>query len=416
MEISEIIQEHIEEDLKDFSISEDLAMKTAVSFFSTDSSVISARIAPSSVKIKELEKVKLDDSKSYEVYLVNDQDGFMILSGDSRVMPVLAFSPTGSISKEDLNEVNGLKVWFANTMEQIEEELKGVESVHPIVYGEWKKYTQDFDPMGRIWEDAGNIASNTNCYEWYEYGQFMCSPYFTLNQNGPLYSNQISWGQSGISNYFAPGLWNCECGRSPIGCGAVAIAQTVWHYRRNQTFYSSMPQFSNTTCTPSTQGQQNLAHFMLQAAVLAKTKFNWFGCNGMTYPWEIRPALSLLGMQSNGSISTFNPALLRNEISQGYPAIFYGRDNLLQWHIWTSDGYRTHNYKSYNCDTDSCVEWHFSYFYMNWGWNGQNTTNPNIINNPNYDSHNGFFGSGVFQPNGSNTSYNNDLKMITGIR
>lgn len=121
----------------------------------------------------------------------------------------------------------------------------------------------------------------------------------------------------------------------------------------------------------------------------------------MTYPWDIRTALNVIGMQSNGSISTFNPALLRNEISQGYPAIFYGGDNLLQWHIWTSDGYRTHNYKSYNCDTDSCVEWHFSYFYMNWGWDG---------------GANAFYASGVFQPNGSSRNFNNDLRMITGIR
>lgn len=122
----------------------------------------------------------------------------------------------------------------------------------------------------------------------------------------------------------------------------------------------------------------------------------------MTLPSSIRPALTAMGMQSNGSVSTFNPNLLRNELSQGYPAIFYGHDNVFtEWHIWTSDGYSRHNYKSYNCDTDGCVEWHYSWFYMNWGWNG---------------GANAWYASGVFQPNGSNSNYNNNLRMITGIR
>lgn len=142
---------------------------------------------------------------------------------------------------------------------------------------------------------------------------------------------------------------------------------------------------------------------MLSVAISANTDFYFLGtCNGMTLPSSIRPALTAMGMQSNGSVSTFNPNLLRNEFSQGYPAIFYGYDNVFtEWHIWTSDGYRRHNYKSYNCDTDGCVEWHYSWFYMNWGWNS---------------GANAWYASGMFQPNGSNSNYNNNLRMIIGIR
>nr|WP_170068995.1 C10 family peptidase [Cecembia rubra] len=105
---------------------------------------------------------------------------------------------------------------------------------------------------------------------------------------------------------------------------------------------------------------------------------------------------------------------MRNELSQEYPAIFYGHDNIFtEWHIWTSDGYRRHNYKSYNCDTDSCAEWHYSWFYMNWGWDGKiyEWADDNVSWNKN-----GWYASGVFQPTGSNTNYNNNLRMITGIR
>lgn len=47
---------------------------------------------------------------------------------------------------------------------------------------------------------------------------------------------------------------------------------------------------------------------------------------------------------------------------------------------------------------------------MNWGWNGENVVDPDVNNK------NGFYASGVFQPKNSNTNYNNNLRMITGIR
>lgn len=101
------------------------------------------------------------------------------------------------------------------------------------------------------------------------------------------------------------------------------------------------------------------------------------------------------------------------EVQNVHP-IFYGHDNVFtEWHIWTSDGHRRNNYKTYNWDTDSCLEWSYQWFYMNWGWNGKwLASRPD--DHP--DNKNGWYASGVFQPTGSSTNYNNNLRMITGIR
>jgi hypothetical protein len=310
--------------------------------------------------------------------------------------------------------VNGLKVWYQETMKQIDSNLKEVKDVHPIVYNEWKKYTEEFDPKGRIWNNEVAYNPNTNCYEWYQYGQFMCSPYSTTTQRLPLYTyhsidNQtgIRWGQKGISNYYAPTnlLRTCDCNdKSPIGCGPVAIAQTLWYFRPNNGFnYSIMPSTSFQCQTPSTSGQTELAQLMYYTALAANTDFNFMtSCNGLTMPGAISPALETMGLTDGGNTSNFNPANLRLELSQGYPAIFYGHDGLFEWHIWTCDGYRTNTYKTYDCDLDACYQWSYSYFHMNWGWNG---------------IQNGWFSSGVFSPYGSSgANYNNGLKMITGLR
>lgn len=245
----------------------------------------------------------------------------------------------------------------------------------------------------------------------------------TVYEKKPLYSYHkdennnyvgIKWGQTGISNYMAPtNIWaSCPCNdRSPIGCGAVAIAQTLWYFKANPNYsYNLMPHSSNACHTPSTSGEISLALLMYNSALAANTDFNFATtCNGMTLPWNISPALRNMGMQHGGNTSNFNPALLNNELYQGYPAIFYGHDALNEWHIWTCDGFKQHNYKSYDCDRDSCMEWAYSWYFMNWGWNDK-------LNPGETRSTSGYYSIGVYTPYGSTSTYNNGLKMITGLR
>jgi hypothetical protein len=385
-----------------YKVSEDLAKQIALGFFKNDSSFIAGRKNNRSPKIRKVSRVSLSDTLDFEAFVINEVEGFVMIAGDSRVMPILAYSSEGELTTKNFEEVNGLKVWYQETMKQIDQELKGIKDVHPIVYNEWKKYSEKYDSKGRIWEGAVANNPNTNCYEWYQYGQFMCNPYLSVYEKQPLYSNQISWGQSGISNYLAPSNSNCTCLKSPIGCGPVAIAQTLWYFKPGNYLYSSMPPYSNNFCSPSTSGETSLAVLMINSANAANTSLNFFGCNGMTYPWNISPALSNMGLQSGGNTSNFNPWLLNNELYQGYPAIFYGHDDLNEWHIWTCDGFKQHTYKSYDCGLDGCMEWSYTWYNMNWGWNG---------------NQNGWFSSGVFAPYGSGGSnYKNGLKMITGIR
>ncbi|WP_297338580.1 C10 family peptidase, partial [Algoriphagus sp.] len=252
-----------------------------------------------------------------------------------------------------------------------------------------------------------------------------CNPYSTTDQRLPLYSYHptdnpggIKWGQTGISNYYAPtNIWrSCRCNdKSPIGCGAVAIAQTLWYFRPNSNYpYSIMPQTSNTCQTPSTSGETSLALLMYNSALAAHTDFNFLTtCNGMTLPGNISLALESMGMTNGGNTSNFNPANLRLELLNGYPAIFYGYDDIDEWHIWTCDGYKRNNYRSYDCDLDGCMEWSYTWYFMNWGWDNDDLTPPT---NDGINTTNGYYSSGVFSPYGSSKNYNNGLKMITGLR
>ena len=68
--------------------------------------------------------------------------------------------------------------------------------------------------------------------------------------------------------------------------------------------------------------------------------------------------------------------------------------------MWVCDGFDEHRYSQYNCDTESCDEWSYLYFFMNWGWNG-----------------NAWYGVGNFSPNVPDTgNFNQNVHMISGIR
>lgn len=342
-----------------YKIDLEMDQKVAMGFFTEDSSYFATRKRKRTPKIREIARVSLADSLDFEAFVVNESEGFVMIAGDSRVMPILAYSTEGELNPEDFDEVNGLKVWYQETRKQIDTELKEVSDIHPIVYNEWKKYTEDYDPNGRIWNQEVTYNPNTNCYEWYQYGQFMCNPYMSVYERQPLYSNEISWGQRGISNHLAPtNIWTtCSCNvKSPIGCGPVASAQTLRCFEANPNYsYHLMPQYSNACQTPTTSGEISLALLMYNSALAANTDFN-FGT--------------------------------------------------------TCDGFKRHNYKSYDCDLDGCMEWAYTWYFRNWAWNNSDL-NPNDTN---YRTSNRYYSLGVYTPYGSTSNYNNGLKMITGLR
>jgi hypothetical protein len=171
-----------------YKVTEDLAKQIALGFFATDSSYISGRKTNKYPKIREVARVALSDTLDFEAFVINNSEGFVMIAGDSRVMPILAYASEGELTAKNLEEVNGLKVWYQETMKQIDHELKEIKKVHPIVYNEWKKYAEQYDPKGRIWDNAVAYNPNSNCYAWYQYGQFMCNPYLSVYERQPLYS------------------------------------------------------------------------------------------------------------------------------------------------------------------------------------------------------------------------------------
>jgi hypothetical protein len=376
------------------------------------------------------ETIKDENNKALFHIINYTGGGFAIISADVRAMPILAYSLSGDpFPTQEAATVNGLGLWFKEAKAQMKDVVKSASSADSIVIKEWKKYlTGNLNlPKG------GRMATNTNCQEWYTTGQYMCrnSTYFSSNSAnpnvpGPLFSyanpenpSGLRWGQSRIANANAPdaGAIACTsssnesfCGRYPAGCGPVAMAQVLWHFKPNGPYdYWSMPNSSfSSACTFTQPGELALAALMRACGDAAGSIYGFLGsCNTLTYPSSIPSALQNLGLSSGGSLSSYSPSTVMNDLYQRNPVILIGTNSDptftgFDQHIWVCDGFDEHRYSEYNCDTHQCDEWSYLYLFNNWGFDGRG---------------NGWYATGDFRPNFPGVgNYNQNVRMISGIR
>lgn len=335
------------------------------------------------------EKTVYDDATNEPLlHIINRKNGFIVISADFRTMPVLAYSDESSFDTEKMPE--GVKMWLEAAKLKIKDVRKPDMVADSVVIKEWQKHLAG--NLSLPTSKSGRIAS---CYEWYQYGQFMCQN--RSSTWGPFLNT--TWGQAGISSTSLLAS-SCSCNRSLAGCGPVAMAQ-IWEYYRSDP---SRPRTSNYSCTANSSGEVSLGQLMLSTGIASSANYNYLGtCNTFTWPNNISSGLSNMGFSSGGTQTVgYNALAITQELTGGHPLIFWGSTCLAcfsDYHIWVADGLEEHEYNTFNCETLQCDTWAYTYLHMNWGWDG---------------SYNGWYGFGTYNPGGQN--YNANLHVIKGIR
>lgn len=407
-----------------FSVPVSIADEVASAFIAiNDTSNTDSKNLRKSRERKSTETV-FDDYENPLYHITNFKEGgFVVVSADYRTIPIIAFNDSGELNYKRDRNVNGLAVWFDQAKEQIKEIKKSDEVASKLIEKAWKEYlskTSAFPTDKRL------RPADTNCQEWYEYGQFMCQnststygPYLTTN-----------WGQSRVSTALLSTAKNCDgCNRYLAGCGPVAIGQVARFLRQSNTTpynYAAMPAWTDNRdrflpdpnnprpfidCDVNTynSGQTEISRLMRDIGVSASSNYDYFNsCSTLTWPWKIGDGLNGAGVNGNNiTMVTHNPGnyqTLKNELISGYPVIFVGYDPydwgvFQNWHIWVCDGYKQQVYSEFDCSTLSCNTIDYAYLHMNWGWSGGS---------------NGYFIFSSFAAGGSN--YTNGLAFYKNIR
>jgi hypothetical protein len=282
-------------------------------------------------------------------------EGYVIVSADNDVIPVLAYSINGKY--EDGNHSEAYLDWMNRYVEY-------------ILYVKNEKITAD-KPIKQKWQALlNNQPSLKNA----------------LISVSPLLRTQ--WDQGVGYNDFCP--YNLFTGRTPTGCTATAMAQIMKYWgdkighstqgignlTYNCPFYGSQSaDFVNTTYNwanmPLDEGNPEVAKLMYHCGVSVKMDYGfsgsgaWVISNGYLsnppycaeYAYKTFfgfDASTIQGIDKDESkisdaawIST-----IKNELSNGRPVQYVGIESK-GGHTWVCDGYDTKDY-----------------FHMNWGWGG----------------------------------------------
>ncbi|MEO8240242.1 MAG: C10 family peptidase [Flavobacterium sp.] len=359
-------------------------------------------------KIKKAFPIKTGQQNP-SMYIINyENNGFVIVSGDNRVSPILAYSDKNSFPTETSDLPEGLITW----MKYMDQSLKEIRTEKKAQSADLKKVWLSSNHVNILYSsNSSRLTTNTNkgrvpSYTDYTY-EGDCNngdARTTVTYNvGPLIQTQ--WGQGEGYNDLIPAM-SCTTtsnGRPYTGCVATAVAQVMKYHEYPSTYnWSQMYNYGGTYET---------SRLMRDLGYSYNLDMN-YGCNSSgTDRHNIVRTFSNLGYQP-ANFGNYNYGTVKNEIAYGRPVILCGSEKAdflifgsKGGHCWVVDGVGEIQY--YECVPDPNTPGEVmsqlistnGYLYMNWGWNGW---------------YNGNYSNGNFNPSGK--SYNWRPDMVTNIR
>jgi len=340
------------------------------------------------------------DKSAASFYIFNyENGGFSIVSGDRRILPVLAFSDTNSFPTDLSEYPSGLVAWMEGYNRKIKEVREQKTEPTPIVKASWESFerTGAF-PNGRINGDPKPIQE-PRC---------LGNGYVFLDRSdikGPL--TQTIWAQDEGYN---DQLNDMGCsfytnGKPPTGCVATATAQIMRYFQHPSTYnWSAM-----NDQAPSTETAR------LMKDIGQAVGMN-YGCNGSdTETSNAASALTGTFGYTSASYQNYNYSTVVSNIANNKPVILKGGrvdkwwifNTYAEGHAWVCDGTMASYFSM--CSTYTGLGGPYFYvsspsyvstlhLHMNWGWSGQ---------------FNGWFGFQNFNPN--DYTFNYKVNQIVNI-
>lgn len=342
-------------------VSDDMARKIAENFLDQEmlQPSIKGELKSSILTDREIKDIVTytDENGNPTIHVVLfDPEGFVLISGIRKEIPILALSETGNFSLDENNLA--LTQWFKGREEKIKWLRADTSNVEEEVETLWQGI---LPPPGEEETEPGT----------------------TYNiQEGPLLST--NWGQLDGYNdsivcysIYIPGKGlyeTCNCtttenGKEPIGCVAVAQGQVMryWEYP-NAYDYTSMP---------DNVGSAETARFLFDIADDIDTEYD---CLISISTVDRCPgSLVSYGYSNGGTKVDYDSDVLIDQIDDCYPVIMAGSDAVYGGHAWVCDGYRRYKLTTiHNPGTiNEYVTYEYTppYFHMNWGWYDQGVNN-----------------------------------------
>ena len=354
------------------------------------------------------------------MYVINNPNGgWVLVSGDERALPILAMSDTGTFpDKEKMPPAMRILI------ESYADEIIFIQDSVPdaITHPDWQAFDNNSYSVQSRAADNGNGSDlytpgtcllnrpNRGEVRWNQQGHADYEWDYALEQ--PIYNCDYSY------NKFCPDWYTPVCGRTYVGCTAVAIAQIMWYWQWPHTGYihSGIDKKGNGTGTmelhlydwdlmpafltdgsyarqPTPMEQVNMvAGFLRDCGYAVKMKYGEDG-SASTQPKAKDALINTFAYSADISYKirmlTANwDKKIRDEINAGRPVLYRGQRNN-KGHEFVIDGYDAANPDK---------------FHVNWGYGGG------------YNLYCTFADLGYTNSKGENIKYDNFQTALFGIR
>ena len=364
------------------TVSVEQAKTIAVNFFKVNNADSRQRLALSA----ELNYTRLEADNAVDFYVFNitPGPGFVIVSADDNIVPVIGYSTTSNF-QSDLNKT-GLVDWMDHAAKHIYRGIQENIAATPRISGLWNAYYNGQRPA----EMKSSVVA-------------------------PLIYTQ--WNQEPYYNAYCPAVGTTK---TVTGCVATTMAQIMkfWSYPAKGTgsysYNAGPPYYTNNfgtlsatfsdstynwTAMPISLNSNNpaVASLMYQCGVSvgmdygtdaqngsgAQVLSTWGGACAQTafvsYFGYNRNTIKGVYQSSYNATQWFN--LLKADLDAGRPVQYIGADQNAGGHTWVCDGY----------DGNGLL-------HMNWGWGGNS---------------NGYFAVNSLTAGGYN--FNTQEAALTGI-
>ena len=298
-----------------------------------------------------------DRSGSVAMHVVQfEGGGFVVLSADRRVSPVLAYSATNTfpVGSNVVGPV-GVNVWLAEHMRRIEGVRAGNTRPRERVVELW-----DALALQSTHGSSSNAISSMDC------GPVLISTV------GPLMTTL--WSQGCGYNLDTPSGCSSNCGHAQTGCVATAGAQVMRYFRYpTQYSWSSMPSTitgCSGTCSSSSDFVAGTAEVARLIGAVGGAVSMSYGCDASGAEFSKLQSALVNRFSYKAQYGGYDLNTVKNEHLAGRPVLhdgFTDQSCFLFWcwangegHAWVSDGYEHFTTCSGSLD----------FLHMNWGWNG----------------------------------------------
>ncbi|MCW5211445.1 C10 family peptidase [Desulfobulbus sp. TB] len=283
------------------------------------------------------------------------QGGWMIISGDDVVYPVIAFSSTGTYSEQD--RPIQFEEWMENVKKEISSAIKLKHAPLPKAAATWGRFSVSADSFT---PDESSVIAEED---------------LATASAGPLLSTE--WGQSTYYNDYCPVDYDGLDDHALVGCVAVAMAQVMKYHNFPETGFGSHSYSHSTYGTLSadfgsttydwdsmpdslSDYDSDIAELLYHAGVSVDMNYGP-SSSGASTGATVTALKTYFGYSDTASYvrkSDYSgedwTALLREEIDNNRPVIYRG------YNIGTGSGH------AFVCDGYSGSD----YFHFNWGWYG----------------------------------------------